>query len=151
MSMEWERTFAYLKPNAVRRGLVGVIIQRFEQRGLKIVALKMGKMTLEQSCLLYQEHREKPFFQDIVQFVTSGPSIFMLVDGPRAIELTRHIIGDTDPLKAGAGTIRADFSVTVTRNLIHASDSPGSFAREWPIFFSEFEILKYRLDVQDDL
>lgn len=146
-----ERSFVYLKPNAVRRGLIGTVIQRFEQRGLKIVALKMRSMQAGQFSQLYQEHEGKPFYDDLVKFVRSGPCIFMLVDGPRAIDLIRHIIGDTDPLKADPGTIRADFSVSVTRNLIHASDSRESFEKEWPIFFSQSEVMEYRLDVQDDL
>lgn len=149
--LETEKTFVFLKPNAVRRGLVGEIIKRFEQRGLKICSLKMHKMTVEQANDLYAEHKGKSFFDKLIDFATGGPCVFMVVEGPRAVQLTRHLIGATDPLKADPGTIRADFSVSVTKNLIHASDSPESFYREHEIFFDEEDILSYKLDVQDDL
>jgi len=149
--LEMEKTFVFLKPNTVRRGLVGEIIKRFEQRGLKICALKMHRMSLDQARSLYAEHEGKSFYDDLIEFATGGPCVFMIVEGPRAVQLTRHIIGATDPLKADPGSIRADFSVTVTKNLIHASDSVESYKREHLIFFEANEILDYKLDVQDDL
>ncbi|ABR30250.1 nucleoside diphosphate kinase [Thermosipho melanesiensis] len=146
-----ERTFVYLKPNAVRRGLVGEIIKRFEQRGIKIVALKLFWMTREQAERLYEMHKGKNFYNELIEFVTGGPVVAMVVEAPRVIEMVRHIIGNTDPLKAGTGTIRGEFALTVTKNLIHASDSKENFEREYKIFFSENEIVDYYLDVQDDI
>lgn len=146
-----ERTFVYLKPNAVRRGLVGEIIKRFEQRGIKIVALKLFWMTEEQAKELYKMHEGKHFYKELIDFVTGGPVVAMVVEAPRVIEMVRHIIGDTDPLKAGTGTIRGEFALTITKNLIHASDSKESFEREYMIFFNENEIVNYYLDVQDDI
>ncbi|HCF37784.1 MAG TPA: nucleoside-diphosphate kinase, partial [Thermosipho africanus] len=96
-----ERTFVYLKPNAVRRGLVGEIIKRFEQRGIKIVALKLLWMSKQQAEKLYEMHKGKSFYNDLIDFVTGGPIVAMIVEAPRVIEMVRHIIGDTDPLKAG--------------------------------------------------
>ncbi|WP_126992883.1 nucleoside-diphosphate kinase [Thermosipho globiformans] len=146
-----ERTFVYLKPNAVRRGLVGEIIKRFEQRGIKIVALKLIWMSKQQAEKLYEMHKGKSFYNDLIDFVTGGPIVAMIVEAPRVIEMVRHIIGDTDPLKAGTGTIRGEFALTITKNLIHASDSKENFEREYKIFFSDDEIIDYYLDVQDDI
>ncbi|MBB6062645.1 nucleoside-diphosphate kinase [Thermosipho japonicus] len=146
-----ERTFVYLKPNAVRRGLVGEIIKRFEQRGIKIVALKLLWMSKQQAEKLYEMHKGKSFYNDLIDFVTGGPIVAMIVEAPRVIEMVRHIIGDTDPLKAGTGTIRGEFALTITKNLIHASDSKENFEREYKIFFSNNEIIDYYLDVQDDI
>ncbi|RDI90629.1 multifunctional nucleoside diphosphate kinase/apyrimidinic endonuclease/3'-phosphodiesterase [Thermosipho africanus Ob7] len=146
-----ERTFVYLKPNAVRRGLVGEIIKRFEQRGIKIVALKLLWMSKQQAEKLYEMHKGKSFYNDLMDFVTGGPIVAMIVEAPRVIEMVRHIIGDTDPLKAGTGTIRGEFALTITKNLIHASDSKENFEREYKIFFSDDEIIDYYLDVQDDI
>lgn len=146
-----ERTFVYLKPNAVRRGLVGEIMKRFEQRGIKIVALKLLWMSKQQAEKLYEMHKGKSFYNDLIDFVTGGPIVAMIVEAPRVIEMVRHIIGDTDPLKAGTGTIRGEFALTITKNLIHASDSKENFEREYKIFFSDDEIIDYYLDVQDDI
>ncbi|SHH54998.1 nucleoside-diphosphate kinase [Thermosipho atlanticus] len=146
-----ERTFIYLKPNAVRRGLVGEIIKRFEQRGIKIVALKLFWMTREQAEQLYEIHKGKDFYEELIEFVTGGPVVAMIVEAPRVIDMVRHIIGKTDPLKAGTGTIRGEFALTITKNLIHASDSLESYEREYKIFFNEEEIVNYFLDVQDDI
>jgi len=146
-----ERTFVYLKPNAVRRSLVGEIIKRFEQRGIKIVALKLLWMSKQQAEKLYEMHKGKSFYNDLMDFVTGGPIVAMIVEAPRVIEMVRHIIGDTDPLKAGTGTIRGEFALTITKNLIHASDSKENFEREYKIFFSDDEIIDYYLDVQDDI
>lgn len=146
-----EKTFVFLKPNTVRRGLIGEIIKRFEQRGLKICSMKMTKMSLEQASSLYMEHLGKPFYESLIKFAIGGPGVFLIVEGPRAIDLVRHIIGNTDPLRAETGSIRADFAVTITKNVIHASDCKMSFLRERKIFFKEDEIIDYKLDVQDDL
>ncbi|MDK2886655.1 MAG: nucleoside-diphosphate kinase [Thermosipho sp. (in: thermotogales)] len=146
-----ERTFVYLKPNAVRRGLVGEIIKRFEQRGIKIVAMKLFWMTREQAEKLYEIHKGKDFYDELIEFVTGGPVVAMIVEAPRVVEMVRHIIGNTDPLKAGTGTIRGEFALTITKNLIHASDSKESYEREHKIFFKDDEIINYYLDVQDDI
>lgn len=146
-----ERTFVYLKPDAVRRGLVGEIIKRFEGRGLKLVALKMKRMTREEAEELYKEHRGKSFFQKLVDFVTSSPVILMVLEGPSAVKVVRHTVGATDPLEAAPGSIRGDFGVNVTKNLIHASDSVESAQREMSIFFRDTEIEDYPLPIERDL
>src|SRR6056297_2603534 len=146
-----DRTFVFFKPNTIRRGLMGEILKRFEQRGLKIISMKFSKMTLNQAESLYREHEGKTFYQPLSGFATGGPALFMIVEGPRCVELIRHIIGNTDPLKADPGSIRADFAVSVTKNLIHASDSMESFQREHKIFFTDEDIIDYTLDVQNDL
>ncbi|MCX7654228.1 MAG: nucleoside-diphosphate kinase [Fervidobacterium sp.] len=146
-----ERTFIILKPNAVRRGLVGEILKRFEQRGIKIVGLKFLKMSREQAEKLYEPHKGKTFYEELLNFMLSGPVVAIILEAPRVLELVRHIVGATDPLKAEAGSIRGEFALTVTKNLIHASDSLESFEREASIFFTEDEIIDYYLDVQDDI
>ncbi|MGC8819631.1 MAG: nucleoside-diphosphate kinase [Fervidobacterium sp.] len=146
-----ERTFIILKPNAVRRGLVGEILKRFEQRGIKIVGMKFLKMTPKQVERLYEPHKGKPFYEDLINFMLSGPVVALILEAPRCLELVRHIIGATDPLKAEAGTIRGEFALTVTKNLVHASDSLESFERESSIFFAKDELIDYYLDVQDDI
>ncbi|AEX84946.1 nucleoside diphosphate kinase [Marinitoga sp. 1135] len=146
-----EREFIFLKPNTIRRGLTGEVISRLERRGIKIIALKMIQFTREQAEKLYEEHKDKPFYNELIDFVLSGPSVVMVVEGPRVIEMVRHIIGATDPLKASPGSIRGEFGMSVTKNIVHASDSPEKAEREMKIFFSEEEILNYRLDVQGDL
>ncbi|ABS59909.1 nucleoside-diphosphate kinase [Fervidobacterium nodosum] len=146
-----ERTFVILKPNAVRRGLVGEILKRFEQRGIKIVGLKFLKMTREQAEKLYEPHKGKQFYDELLEFMLSGPIVAVILEAPRCLELVRHIVGATDPLKAEAGSIRGEFALTVTKNLIHASDSTDNFIRESSIFFSPSEIIDYYLDVQDDI
>jgi len=146
-----ERTFIILKPNAVRRGLIGEILKRFEQRGIKIVGLKLLWMTQEQCEKLYEPHKGKPFYEELVNFMMSGPVVAVVVEAPRVIEMVRHIVGATDPLKAEAGTIRGEFALTVTKNLIHASDSVENAEREMSIFFSPEDLIEYKLDIQDDI
>lgn len=146
-----EKSFVFFKPNTIRRGLMGELLRRFEQRGLKIIAMKFHRMTVVEARKLYHEHAGKSFYDLLVDFATSGPALFMIVEAPRCVELVRHIIGNTDPLKAELGTIRADFGVSVTKNLIHASDSPESYEREHRIFFDDSDLLEYKLDVQNDL
>jgi len=146
-----ERTFIILKPNAVRRGLIGEILKRFEQRGIKIVGMKFLRMTREQAEKLYEPHRGKPFYNELLEFMLSGPVVVLVLEAPRVVEMVRHIVGATDPLKAEAGTIRGEFALTVTKNLIHASDSEENYLRESSIFFKEDELIDYYLDVQDDI
>ena len=146
-----ERTFVILKPNTVRRGLVGEILRRFEQRGIKIVGLKFLWMTKEQCEKLYEPHKGKSFYNELTEFMMSGPVVAVVLEAPRVIEMVRHIVGATDPLKAEAGTIRGEFALTVTKNLIHASDSVENAAREMSIFFTEDELIDYSLDIQNDI
>ncbi|MFZ2957323.1 MAG: nucleoside-diphosphate kinase [Candidatus Ozemobacteraceae bacterium] len=138
-----ERSFIIVKPDAVQRGLVGAIVHRFEQKGLRLVALKMLRITQEQAERQYSCHKGKPFYETLVRFMVSGPSIALVVEGKNSIHLVRKMIGATDPDKSEPGTIRGDFSIDVKHNLVHASDSPESVAHELPIYFSEQELLKY--------
>ena len=142
-----ERTLVLLKPDAVQRRLMGRIISRIEEKGLKIVAMKMIQVTRELAERHYAEHKEKPFFGELVSFITSGPVVAMVVEGPKAIEVVRKMMGKTNPLEAAPGTIRGDYGLSITMNLIHGSDSPETSAREIPIFFDEEEILHY--DIAD--
>ncbi|MBC7221715.1 nucleoside-diphosphate kinase [Candidatus Bipolaricaulota bacterium] len=138
-----ERTLVLLKPDAVQRRLVGRIISRIEEKGLKIVGLKMLRVSRELAEKHYAEHREKPFYPELVSFITSAPVVAMVVEGPKAVEVVRKLMGKTNPLEAEPGTIRGDFGLSVTMNLIHGSDSPSSAAREIALFFHEEEILTY--------
>lgn len=140
-----ERTLVLLKPDAVQRRLVGRIISRFEDKGLKIVGMKLMQVTQELAERHYAEHREKPFFSELVSFITSSPIVAMVVEGPGAISEVRRLMGKTDPREAAPGTIRGDYGLSITQNLVHGSDSPESAAREIPIFFSEGEIFDYSM------
>ncbi len=133
-----ERTFVMLKPDAVKRRLVGEIIRRIEAKNLNIIALKMIHIDRKLAETHYSEHREKPFFKDLVDFVTSGPAVAMIVEGPNAISVIRTMMGATNPFNAAPGTIRGDFGLDLTQNLIHGSDSPQSAARELALFFPEY-------------
>ncbi len=140
-----ERTLVLLKPDAVQRRLVGRIISRFEEKGLKIVGMKLMKVTQELAERHYGEHREKPFFGELVSFITSSPIVAMVVEGPGAIDEVRKLMGKTNPRDAAPGTIRGDWGLSITMNLVHGSDSPASAAREIPLFFSQDELLSYSL------
>jgi len=133
-----------LKPDAVQRGLIGEIISRFEKKGLKIVAIKMLKVDKALAEEHYAEHREKPFFQSLVDYITSGPVVAMVVEGKNAIKIVRTLVGATNPAEALPGTIRGDYGLEVGRNVIHASDSPESAEREISLFFKPDEILEYK-------
>lgn len=137
-----EREFVMIKPDGVKRGLVGEIISRIERKGLKIVAMKMLKLDREMAERLYEEHKGKPFFDDLISYVTSGPVVAMVVEGPNAVEVMRRMIGDTDGAKAAPGTIRGDFALSKARNVVHATDSPEKVAREMSIFFRDDEIVE---------
>lgn len=130
-----DRTFVILKPKAVQRGLVGEIISRFEKKGLRLVELQMKQMTRDEASRLYEVHKGKPFYDDLVKVMTSGPVVLMVLEGRQAVEVVRKLIGSTDPVKAEPGTIRGDFGLDITDNLVHASDSGESFDRESAIFF----------------
>lgn len=132
-----ERTLILVKPDAFARGLTGEIVARFERKGMKIVALELLQMDGETAEQHYAEHREKPFFGDLVAFITSGPLVAMVLEGESAVTAARQAIGATDPLEAAPGSIRGDLAVEVTMNLVHGSDSTESAAREVALFFPE--------------
>ena len=138
-----ERSLVILKPDAVQRGLIGPILSRYEQRGLKIAALKLEVVSRETAERHYGEHKGKPFFDGLVDYITSAPSVLLILEGPDAIAITRTTNGATRPAEAAPGTIRADFGLTIGRNLVHASDSPEAAAREVEIFFGEGGIVEY--------
>ena len=142
-----ERTFFMIKPDGVQRGLVGKIVQRIEAKGLKIVGMKFRALPPEVAKEHYVEHVGKPFFQDLVDFITSGPSVPMVVEGKGAISEIRRINGATNPLDALPGTIRGDFGLHVGRNVVHGSDSPESATREIALHFDDSELSDYsRID-----
>ncbi len=137
-----ERTFVMIKPDAVSRGLVGEIISRFEKKGFKIKALKMFKFTREMAEEFYAEHRGKHFFNKLIDFITSGPVVALVLEGPNAVETVRIMIGPTDGRKAPPGTIRGDYALDITANAIHASDSLEKAIREIKIVFKDSEIIE---------
>lgn len=138
-----EKTLVLTKPDGVQRGLIGEVVRRLERRGLKIVAMKMMKMDGEMAGRHYQMHKDKAFYNDLVSFITSAPVVAMVLQGERAIELTRQVMGSTDPLKAAPGTIRGDLGFSMQNNLVHGSDSPQAAEREIALFFGKEEILDY--------
>jgi nucleoside-diphosphate kinase len=132
-----ERTLILVKPDAFARGLTGEVIARFERKGLRIVALKHMQVERSLAEEHYAEHREKPFFGDLVDFITGGPLVAMVLEGHEAVVAARQVIGATNPLEASPGSIRGDFAVAVGQNMVHGSDSPESGAREAALFFPE--------------
>jgi nucleoside-diphosphate kinase len=130
-----ERTLILVKPDGVRRGLVGEVVARLERKGLSLVALELRTLEREVAERHYAEHTDKPFFGELVEFITSGPLVALVAEGPRAVEAARGLIGATDPVKAAPGSIRGDFALEIGENLVHGSDSPESAAREVGIFF----------------
>lgn len=138
-----EKTFVMIKPDGVNRGLMGEILSRFEKAGLKIVGLKLMQIQDDLAKKHYGEHIGKPFFLELKEFITSGPVLAMVIQGPRAITICRKLIGATDPGEALSGTIRGDFGLVVGHNLIHGSDGDESAKREIGLFFQEDEILSY--------
>jgi len=138
-----ERTFAMVKPDGVARGLVGETIRRYEARGLKVAALKMVRVTRTFAEAHYGEHKGKPFYEGLVQFITSGPVAAMVIEGPNAIRVVRDVNGATDPAKAVPGTLRGDLAVEIGRNVVHGSDSAETAAREIKLWFSDDDVLTY--------
>jgi len=132
-----ERTLVLVKPDGVRRGVVGDVISRIERKGLRLVALELRTLSRETAETHYGEHAGKPFFGELVEFITGGPLVAMVVEGPRAIEAFRALAGATDPVKATPGTIRGDHALEIGENIVHGSDSPDSAAREIKLFFPE--------------
>ncbi len=134
-----ERTFVAIKPDGVKRGLIGKIIQRFEDKSYKIIGLKMINVSPELAAKHYEEHFGKPFYNKLIKFLTMGPVVAMAVEGKNAIKGVRHLVGKTNPDEADDGSIRADYSSYSTTNLIHASDCPESAQRELNLYFNESE------------
>jgi nucleoside-diphosphate kinase len=132
-----DRTLILVKPDAFARGLTGEIIARFEHKGLRILALRHLTVTRELAERHYAEHAERPFFGELVEFITSGPIVAMVLEGKGAVKAARQVIGATDPLEAATGSIRGDFAVEMGQNMVHGSDSPESAAREAGLFFPE--------------
>ena len=138
-----QRTLVLIKPDAVERGLAGEIIARLERKGLKIVAMRMLQMDKAMAERHYAIHEDKLFFPALVDFITSSPIIAAVVEGKKAVEVVRRMMGETDPLQAAPGTIRGDFGLDIGQNLIHGSDSEENAQQEISLFFSEEEILSY--------
>ncbi|WP_257284631.1 nucleoside-diphosphate kinase [Endozoicomonas sp. SESOKO1] len=138
--MTVERTLSIIKPDAVAKSVIGKILARFEQAGLNVVATKMIHLSDEQAGGFYVEHKERPFYQDLVAFMTSGPVVVSVLEGENAIALNRELMGATNPKEAAEGTIRADFAETIDENAVHGSDSAASAEREVAYFFDGSEI-----------
>jgi nucleoside-diphosphate kinase len=136
-SVELEQTLVILKPDAVQRGLIGEIMRRLEDRGLKIVALDMRTIGRDIAARHYAEHEGKPFYAGLIDYITSGPVVLMVLEGPNAIAVTRATMGKTNPAEALPGTIRGDLGLMTGRNLIHGSDGPESAQREIALFFGD--------------
>ncbi|MEK7690723.1 MAG: nucleoside-diphosphate kinase, partial [Bdellovibrionota bacterium] len=128
--MAIERTFSILKPNAIEKNVMGEILTRFEKRGLRVAAAKFTRLSREKAEGFYIEHKQRPFFNSLVNFMTSGPVLLMVLEGDSAVTLNREIMGATDPAKAGPGTIRKDFADSIEANAVHGSDSLASAERE---------------------
>lgn len=135
-----ERTLSIIKPDAVAKDAIGEIYSRFEKAGLRIIGVRMVHLSREKAEGFYAEHRDRPFFNDLVAFMTSGPVVVSVLEGENAVALHRELMGATNPGEAAAGTIRADFAQTIDENAVHGSDSPTSAVREVAYFFDEAEI-----------
>jgi nucleoside-diphosphate kinase len=139
--MAVEKTFSIIKPNAVTKNSIGKIIDRFETRGLRLAAAKFGRLSKEKAEGFYIEHKDRPFFGSLVNFMTSGPVLLMVLEGENAVALNREIMGATDPAKAAPGTIRKDFADSIEANAVHGSDSTTSADREISYFFEKNEVI----------
>ncbi len=138
--MAVEQTFFMIKPNGVERGLVGEIVGRIERRGFVIRGLKLMQVTAELAEAHYEEHKDKPFFGELVDFITSGPVVAMVVEGESAVSVVRTMMGATNPVDAAPGTIRGDFALDMGENVVHGSDALGSASREIGLYFTESEL-----------
>jgi nucleoside-diphosphate kinase len=138
--MALERTLSIVKPDGVAGNLIGEVYRRFESQGLRIVAARMLRLSLQQAELFYEVHRERPFYQDLVRYMTSGPVVAQVLEGENAVARNREIMGATDPRKAAAGSIRADLAKSIEQNVVHGSDAADTAAREIAFFFSSIEI-----------
>ncbi len=141
MSDMEERTFVAVKPDGVQRGLVGEVIRRIEARGLKLIALKFVQLPLEVALSHYCEHEGKPFFDELVKYITSGPIVTMAFQGKHAVLIARSVIGATNPVQAAMGTIRGDFAAEIGRNLVHGADSVENAKREISLHFKDSELV----------
>ena len=139
-----EKTLIIIKPDGVERTLIGPIITRFEQRGLKIVAMKMMQVSEKLARKHYAVHKGKPFFEPLIEYITSAPVVVLVLEGPQAIQVARNTIGATRPLEATAGSIRGDFGLMVGRNLVHGSDGPETAAAEIGLWFDDSELITYQ-------
>jgi len=140
-----ERTFVMIKPDGVQRRLVGKIINRIEQSGFKIVAMKFLNVSKELAAKHYEVHKDKPFYDGLIKYITSGPVVAMVVEGENAISRIRNLVGATDPQKAAPGTIRGDFAQNIGRNIIHASDGKDTAEKEIKLWFENHEIIEYSI------
>ena len=138
--MALERTLSIVKPDGVTRNLIGEVYRRFETQGLRIIAARMLRLSVEQAQLFYAVHRERPFYADLVRYMTSGPVIAQVLEGENAVARHREIMGATDPKKAAPGTIRADLALSIEANVVHGSDAPDTALHEIGFFFSGTEI-----------
>ncbi|MFD1018487.1 nucleoside-diphosphate kinase [Thalassobacillus hwangdonensis] len=138
-----EKTFLMIKPDGVQRNLIGEIVSRFEDKGFKLAGSKLMQIPTELAEKHYGEHSDKPFFGELVEFITSGPVFAMVWEGENVIATARHMMGKTNPQEALPGTIRGDYGLTVGKNVIHGSDSPESAAREIDLFFEEAQLVSY--------
>jgi len=138
--MSLERTLSIVKPDGVRKNVIGNVYHRFEQAGLRVVAARMLQLTQTQAEAFYGVHRERPFFKDLVSYMVSGPVMVQVLEGPGAVLKNRDVMGATDPKKADPGTIRADLAESIEQNVVHGSDSAENAAREIAFFFAESEI-----------
>lgn len=145
---EIQRTFVAIKPDGVQRGLIGQIISRFEQKGLKLVGMKLMQVSKELAETHYGEHKGKPFFDGLVSFITSGAIVAMVLEGKDAIAISRNIIGATNPASSAMGTIRGDLALEIGRNVVHGSDGPESAKREIGIFFKDSELCSWDRTVE---
>ncbi len=141
--MAIERTLSIIKPDGLEKGIIGKVVARFEEKGLKPVAMRMQWLSQKEAEGFYAVHRERPFFKDLVSFMTSGPVVLMALEGEGAIAKNREIMGATNPANAAPGTIRKDFATNVEKNTVHGSDSPENAKIEIAYFFRETEIQKY--------
>ena len=144
--MAVERTLVIIKPDAVQRGLVGEIIKRLEDRGLKLVALDLRTVARDVAARHYGEHEGKPFYDGLIDYITSGPSVLLVLEGPNAIAVVRSTMGKTNPVEAPPGTIRGDLGLMTGRNLIHGSDGPESAQREVALFFGDRDVANWQRD-----
>ena len=141
MAEATQQTLILLKPDCVQRRLVGTIIQRFEQKGLRLAAMKLVKVSRDLAEKHYAVHKGKPFYTGLVSYITSGPVVAMVLEGKKAISVARNVIGATNPADAAPGTIRGDLALEIGRNIVHGSDSPASAEREIKIFFNDDELI----------
>jgi nucleoside-diphosphate kinase len=142
-----EQTLIIVKPDGVQRGLIGEVIGRFERRGLKVVGMKFMQISRELAERHYSVHQGKPFYPGLVEYIISGPVLVAVLEGPKAIAVTRSTVGATNPVEAVPGTIRGDFALEIGFNMIHASDAADTATREVALFFNEHELVSYQRDL----